>query len=172
MTDIETAGLVLATISLLLSLLDIYKDRMKRNNVFFKRKKHIKKLSKALLMQKMLFIENVQTLLLRIEIDNIPKKSVELFELFNDNNEIRKRIEYFLDKETYTLYINIVLLSERIVRHLIKSFKTLNSILNIYFWSSMTFFFSVDTDSIYRYLRMISYHLLRLSILYPRASLR
>jgi hypothetical protein len=130
-TGVETAGLVLAAIPLLLPLLDVYKNGMKRTGVFFRRKKHIEKLSKALLTQRVLLTENVRTLLLRVEVDDIPEKPVELFELLNGNNEVRERIEHFLGKEAYASYIDAVSSSERVVRRLLTGFKAFNPILSV-----------------------------------------
>jgi hypothetical protein len=128
-TGVETAGLVLAAIPVLLTLLDVYKDGMKRTGVFFKRKKHIEKLSRALLTQRVLLTENVRTLLLRVEIDHIPEKPLELFELLNDNKEVRARIEQFLGREAYASYIDVVSSSERVVQRLLIGFKAFNPIL-------------------------------------------
>jgi hypothetical protein len=128
-TGVETAGLVLAAIPVLLTLLDVYKDGMKRTGVFFKRKKHIEKLSRALLTQRVLLTENVRTLLLRVEIDHIPEKPLELFELLNNNKEVRARIEQFLGREAYASYIDVVSSSEMVVQRLLIGFKAFNPIL-------------------------------------------
>lgn len=148
-TGVETAGLVLAAIPVLLTLLDVYKDGLKRTAVFFKRKKHIEKLSRALLTQRALFTENVRILLLRVEVDHIPEKPLELFELLNDNNEVRARIEHFLGREAYASYIDVMSSSERVIRRLITGFEAFNPILSVCSQSSTTPSFSSDDADIF-----------------------
>ena len=131
LTGVEVAGLVLAVLPLLLPLLDEYKDGMKRTAIFFKRKKHVDKLAKALLTQRVLLAENVRTLLLRVEVDNIPEKPAELFQLLHGNDEIKHRIEQYLGKEAYTSYIDAVSSSERVVRRLIKGIDSFIPLLHV-----------------------------------------
>jgi hypothetical protein len=131
MAGVEVVGLVLAVIPLLLPLLDEYKDGMRRTSVFFKRKKHVEKLGKALLTQRVLLAENVRTLLLRIEVEDIPEAPIDLFKLLDGNDDIKTRIEEYLGKDAYTSYINVVLSSERVVRRLVKAIDSFIPLLQV-----------------------------------------
>jgi hypothetical protein len=131
MSGVEVVGLVLAVIPLLLPLLDEHKDGMKRSGIFFKRKKHVEKLSKALLTQRVLLSENVRTLLLRVEVDDIPERPVDLFHLLSGNDDVAVRIENFLGAEAYASYIDAVATSEYVVRRLIRGIEAFLPLLNV-----------------------------------------
>jgi hypothetical protein len=130
-TGVEVAGLVLAVLPLLLPLLDEYKDGMRRTAIFFKRKKHVDKLAKALLTQRVLLAENVRTLLLRVEVDNVPEEPVKLLALLHGNDEIKDRIEEYLGKEAYALWIDAISSSESVIRRLIKGIDSFIPLLHV-----------------------------------------
>ena len=131
LTGVEVAGLILAVLPLLLPLLDEYKDGMRRTAIFFKRKKHVDKLAKALLTQRVLLAENVRTLLLRVEVDNAPEEPVQLVQLLLSNDEIKDRIKEYLGKEAYASYIDAISSSESVIRRLIKGIDSFIPLLHV-----------------------------------------
>ena len=116
---------------LLLPLLDEYRDGMRHTAIFFKRKEHVDKLAKALLTQRVLLAENVRKLLLRVEVDIVPEEPVKILQLLHGNDEIKDRIEEYLGKEAYALWIDAISSSESVIRRLIKGIDSFIPLLHV-----------------------------------------
>ena len=69
MSGVEAAGFVLAAVPIVLQLLGQYKDGLDRTAVLFRRRKHVEKLSHALLLQRALLGANLKSLLLESGIE-------------------------------------------------------------------------------------------------------
>ena len=108
LTGIETAGLVLAVLPLLISALDAYKAGLRPIKTFFKSKFELESLIRCLKEQRWFFRTSVQVLLHAAAAVEEPSVAVDVLEVLQQP-DVRDQIERYLeDAETLEFFDGVL----------------------------------------------------------------
>lgn len=105
MAGIEVAGLVLGALLILLKSVDVYRDGFRRFGSAFKKRKHVEKLSRALLLQQQTLEELIKSVALGSGCEDAWALESDPVSYLN-NPEVQAQVEEFLGPKNTIFLIN------------------------------------------------------------------
>ena len=132
MSGVEAAGFVLAAVPIVLQLLGQYKDGLDRTAVLFRRRKHVEKLSHALLLQRALLGANLKSLLLESGIEGASQVLDDPFGVLRAAG-VEETLKEYLGDENYRVYSYTLLQCEKYVKEVTESLEGFGTDLGVSF---------------------------------------
>ena len=120
MSGIEIVGVALGVLPIVLQSVDIYKDSIRRVSTTIRKRKHVEKLARALLLQQQILEETVKSVVLASGCENVGALEEAPFDYFG-NEEARERVEDYLGLKNSIAFIGILTAINEIVRKVAKN---------------------------------------------------
>lgn len=115
MSGFEVVGIALAVIPIVLQSVDVYKDGIRRVGTTIRKRKHVEKLARALLLQQQILEETVKSVVLACGCENIGALEEDPFEYFN-NEDVRERVEDYLGPKNSIAFVSLLTANNDIVK--------------------------------------------------------
>ena len=115
MSGIEVVGIALGILPIVLQSVDVYKDSIRRVSTTIRKRKHVEKLARALLLQQQILEETVKSVVLASGCENVGALEEAPFEYFR-NEDVRERVEDYLGLKNSIAFIGILTAINDIVR--------------------------------------------------------
>lgn len=120
MSGIEIAGIALGILPIVLQSVDVYKESIRRVSTTIRKRKHVEKLARALLLQQQILEETVKSVILACGCENVGALEEDPFEYFS-NEDIRERVEDYLGAKNSVAFISLLASINDIVKKVAKN---------------------------------------------------
>lgn len=115
MSGFEVVGVALAVIPIVLQCVDVYKDSIRRVGTTIRKRKHVEKLARALLLQQQILEETVKSVVLACGCENVGALEEDPFGYFSDE-DIRERVEDYLGPKNSIAFVGLLTANNDIVK--------------------------------------------------------
>lgn len=103
----EVAGIALGALPIILRSVDVYKESIRRVSTTIRKRKHIEKLARALLLQQQILEETVKSIILASGCDNAQELDEDPFAFFNDD-DVREQVEEYLGPKNSIAFVGLL----------------------------------------------------------------
>ncbi|TPX12467.1 uncharacterized protein E0L32_006879 [Thyridium curvatum] len=103
----EVAGIALGVLPILLRSVDVYKESIRRVGTTIRKRKHIEKLARALLLQQQILEETVKSIILASGCDNVQELDEDPFAFFSDD-DVREQVEEYLGSKNSIAFVGLL----------------------------------------------------------------
>lgn len=115
MSGFEVVGVALAVIPIVLQSVDLYKDSIRRVGTTIRKRKHVEKLARALLLQQQILEETVKSVVLACGCENVGALEEDPFGYFSDE-DVRERVEDYLGPKNSIALVGLLTANNDIVK--------------------------------------------------------
>ncbi|KAF6234026.1 hypothetical protein HO173_007856 [Letharia columbiana] len=115
MSGFEVVGIALGVLPIVLHSVDAYKDSIRRVGTTIRKRKHVEKLARALLLQQQILEETVKSVVLACGCENIGALEEDPFGYFS-NEDVRERVEDYLGPKNSIAFVGLLTASNDIVK--------------------------------------------------------
>ena len=115
MSGFEVVGVALGVLPIVLRSVDVYKESIRRVGTTIRKRKHVEKLARALLLQQQILEETVKAVILSCGCENVGALEEDPFEYFS-NSDIRERVEDYLGPKNSIAFIGLLTTNNNIIR--------------------------------------------------------
>ncbi len=115
MSGFEVVGIALGILPILLHSVDAYKDSLRRVGTTIRKRKHVEKLARALLLQQQILEETVKSVVLACGCENVGALEEDPFEYFS-NEDVRERVEDYLGPKNSIAFVGLLGANNDIVK--------------------------------------------------------
>ena len=120
MSGFEIVGIALGVLPIVLHSVDVYKDSIRRVGTTIRKRKHVEKLARALLLQQQILEEIVKSVVLACGCENVGALEEDPFGYFS-NEEVRERVEDYLGSKNSIAFIALLTANNDIVKKVAKN---------------------------------------------------
>lgn len=120
MSGVEAAGFVLAAVPIVIECLQLYSEGLNRTAVLFRKRKHVEKLSHALLTQRALLGENLKSVLIESGVEDGHLLLDDPW-AFSGIGDVDEKLRHYFGKEAFVAYMYALAESRTIVEEIAKS---------------------------------------------------
>lgn len=120
MSGFEIVGIALGVLPIVLHSVDAYKDSIRRVGTTIRKRKHVEKLARALLLQQQILEETVKSVILACGCENVGALEEAPFGYFNDE-EVRERVEDYLGPKNSMAFVGLLTANNDIVKKVAKN---------------------------------------------------
>ena len=120
MSGIEAVGIALGILPIVLQSVDAYKDSIRRVATTIRKRKHVEKLARALLLQQQILEEIVKSVTLMCGCEDVSALEEDPFGYFN-NEETRERVEDYLGSKNTVAFVDLLTVNINTVRKVAKN---------------------------------------------------
>ena len=120
MSGLDIVGLALGILPIVLHSVDVYRDSIRRVGTTIRKRKHVEKLARALLLQQQILEETVKTVVLACGCENVGALEETPFEYFQDE-DVRERVENYLGLKNSTVFIGLLTANNDTVKKVAKN---------------------------------------------------
>lgn len=103
----EVAGIALGVLPILLRSVDVYKESIRRVGTTIRKRKHIEKLARALLLQQQILEETVKSIILASGCDNVQELDEDPFAFFS-SDDVREQVEEYLGSKNSIAFVGLL----------------------------------------------------------------
>ncbi len=115
MSGFEVVGIALGILPILLHSVDAYKDSIRRVGTTIRKRKHVEKLARALLLQQQILEETVKSVVLACGCENVGALEEDPFNYFSDE-DVRERVEDYLGPKNSVALVGLLAANNDIVK--------------------------------------------------------
>lgn len=115
MSGLEAAGILLGVLPIVLRSVDVYKDSIRRVGTTIRKRKHVEKLARALLLQQQILEETVKSVVLASGCENVEALDEDPFGYFN-NEDVRETVEDYLGPKNTIAFTGLLTENNQIVQ--------------------------------------------------------
>lgn len=115
MSGFEVVGIALGVLPILLRSVDVYKDSIRRVGTTIRKRKHVEKLARALLLQQQILEETVKSVILACGCENVGALEEDPFGYFG-NSDLRERVEDYLGPKNSIAFIGLLTTNNNTIR--------------------------------------------------------
>lgn len=115
MSGFEVVGITLGVLPIVLQSVDVYKDSIRRVGTTIRKRKHVEKLARALLLQQQILEETVKSVVLACGCENVGALEEDPFGYFS-NEDIRERVEDYLGPKNSIAFVSLLTANNAIVK--------------------------------------------------------
>ena len=115
MSGFEVVGIALGVLPIVLRSVDVYKDSIRRVGTTLRKRKHVEKLARALLLQQQILEETVKSVILACGCENVGALEEDPFGYFGDV-DLRDRIEDYLGPKNSIAFIGLLTANNNIIQ--------------------------------------------------------
>ncbi|CAF9908296.1 hypothetical protein IMSHALPRED_006633 [Imshaugia aleurites] len=120
MAGFEIVGIALGVLPIVLHSVDVYKDSIRRVGTTIRKRKHIEKLARALLLQQQILEETIKSVVLACGCENVGALEEDPFGYFS-NEDIRERVEDYLGSKNSIAFVSLLTANNEIVKKVAKN---------------------------------------------------
>ena len=120
MSGIEAVGIALGVLPIVLQSVDEYKDRIRRIGTAIRKRNHVEKLARALLLQQQILEEVIKAVSLACGCENVDALEADPLEYFGDES-VRERIEDYLGPKNSIALVELLKANNDIVKKVAKN---------------------------------------------------
>ena len=120
MSGFEIVGIALGVLPIVLQSVDVYKDSIRRVSTTIRKRKHVEKLARALLLQQQILEETVKSVVLACGCENIGALEEDPFGYFR-SEDVRERVEDYLGPKNSIAFIGLLTANNDIVKKVAKN---------------------------------------------------
>ena len=132
MSGFEIVGIALGVLPIVLHSVDVYKDSIRRVGTTIRKRKHVEKLARALLLQQQILEETVKSVVLACGCENVGALEETPFEYFSDE-DVRERVEDYLGPKNSITFIGLLTANNDIVKRVAKNISGLVPVYQVGF---------------------------------------
>jgi hypothetical protein len=115
MSGFEVVGVALAVLPIVLQSVDVYKHSIRRVGTTIRKRKHVEKLARALLLQQQILEETVKSVVLACGCENVGALEEDPFGYFG-NEDVRERVEDYLGSKNSIAFVGLLTANNDIVK--------------------------------------------------------
>ena len=115
MSGFEVVGIALGVLPIVLRSVDVYKDSIRRVGTTIRKRKHVEKLARALLLQQQILEEIVKSVILACGCENVGALEEDPFEYFG-NRDLQERVEDYLGPKNSIAFIGLLRTNNNIIQ--------------------------------------------------------
>ena len=115
MSGFEVVGIALGVLPILLRSVDVYKDSIRRVGTTIRKRKHVEKLARALLLQQQILEETVKSVILACGCENVGALEEDPFGYFG-NSDLQERVEDYLGPKNSIAFIGLLTTNNNTIR--------------------------------------------------------
>jgi hypothetical protein len=115
MSGIEAAGILLGVLPIVLRSVDVYKESIRRVGTTIRKRKHVEKLARALLLQQQILEETVKSVVLASGCGNVEALDEDPFGYFS-NEDVRETVEDYLGPKNSFAFVDLLMTNNDIVK--------------------------------------------------------
>ena len=115
MSGFEVVGIALGALPILLRSVDVYKDSIRRVGTTIRKRKHVEKLARALLLQQQILEETVKSVILACGCENVGALEEDPFGYFG-NSDLQERVEDYLGPKNSIAFIGLLTTNNNTIR--------------------------------------------------------
>ena len=120
MSGFEIVGIALGVLPIVLQSVDVYKDSIRRVGTTIRKRKHVEKLARALLLQQQILEETVKSVVLACGCENVGALEESPFEYFG-SEEVRERVEEYLGAKNSIAFVGLLTANNDVVKKVAKN---------------------------------------------------
>ena len=120
MSGLEVVGIALGVLPIVLKSVDAYKDSIRRVTTLIRKRKHVEKLARALLLQQQILEETVKSAVLACGCQNDGALEEDPFDYFA-SEDVRDRVEDYLGPKNSDGLIGLLTANNEIIRKVAKN---------------------------------------------------
>ena len=120
MSGFEIVGIALGVLPIVLQSVDVYKDSIRRVGTTIRKRKHVEKLARALLLQQQILEETVKSVVLACGCENVGALEETPFEYFG-SEEVRERVEEYLGAKNSVAFVGLLTANNDVVKKVAKN---------------------------------------------------
>ena len=132
MSGFEIVGIALGVLPIVLHSVDVYKDSIRRVGTTIRKRKHVEKLARALLLQQQILEETVKSVVLACGCENVGALEEDPFGYFS-NVEVRERVEDYLGSKNSIAFVALLTANNDIVKKVAKNISGLVPVQQVRF---------------------------------------
>ena len=115
MSGFEVVGIALGVLPIVLRSVDVYKDSIRRVGTTIRKRKHVEKLARALLLQQQILEETVKSVVLACGCENVGALEEDPFVYFG-NEDVRERVEDYLGPKNSIAFVGLLTANNGIIK--------------------------------------------------------
>jgi hypothetical protein len=115
MSGIEVAGIALGVLPIVLRSVDVYKQSIRRVGTTIRKRKHVEKLARALLLQQQMLEETVKSVILASGCENVGALDDDPFGYFS-NEDVRETLEEYLGSKNSIAFVGLLTANNDIIK--------------------------------------------------------
>jgi len=120
MSGFEIVGVLLGVLPIVLQSVDLYKQSIRRVGTTIRKRKHVEKLARALLLQQQILEETVKSVVLACGCENIGALEENPFGYFS-NKDVQERVEEYLGPNSSIAFIDLLTANNNVVKKVAKN---------------------------------------------------
>lgn len=115
MSGFEVVGIALGILPIVLQSVDGYRDSIRRVGTTIRKRKHVEKLARALLLQQQILEETVKSVVLACGCENISTLEEDPFGYFS-SEDVRERVEDYLGPKNSIVFVGLLTANNDVVK--------------------------------------------------------
>ena len=136
MSGFEILGIALGVLPIVLQSVDVYKDSIRRVGTTIRKRKHVEKLARALLLQQQILEETAKSVVLACGCENVGALEETPFGYFSDE-DVRERVEDYLGPKNSIAFVGLLTANNEVVKKVAKNISGLVSARQVRFPSTI-----------------------------------
>ena len=115
MSGFEVVGIALGVLPIVLQSVDAYKDSIRRVGTTIRKRKHVEKLARALLLQQQILEEIVKSVVLACGCEDISALEEDPFDYFS-NEDVQERVGDYLGPKNSVAFLDLLTIVNNVVK--------------------------------------------------------
>ena len=120
MSGFEIVGIALGVLPIVLQSVDVYKDSIRRVGTTIRKRKHVEKLARALLLQQQILEETVKSVVLACGCENVGALEEDPLGYFS-SEDVRERVEDYLGPKNSIAFVGLLTANNSVVKKVTKN---------------------------------------------------
>ena len=120
MSGVEIVGVALGILPIVLQSVDVYRDSIRRVGTTIRKRKHVEKLARALLLQQQMLEETVKSVAFACGCENVSGLEEDPFGYFN-NEDVREKVEEYLGTKNSIAFVGLLTANNDTVKKVAKN---------------------------------------------------